>query len=374
MIGTHATLDNGVTIFQATDELIDKSNIYCEFPWCPPSGRCFVYVRQAIGDAVNPSEFVMCQFGSWEKQVIGRGHAATIANGGLFYYQRRDERGQSEFIRVNLETGAATAIPLPAGIPAGARLDISPGERYIAYNQVLSYSPQLFAIGLADLQTGACEIIHTDPDICNTHHQFEPGEGKLLMVQHNRGCRFTPEGKLDLLVGPEGATLFMLEIPSGNVIRLQVGPPYTASISGHETWIGKTGEMLLTLNLQEDYDLGKGPIVGIRADSPAQTYCAPLQLNHIGIEPSGRVFCGDAFEPDTIYIGSTLTNRTTAVCPSQATYQRAKARGANFDSHPHAYISPDLKWVVYNSDVTGVQQIYCAAIPPEMIEGLLRTG
>ena len=371
MLGMVEELHNGVVVYQATDEATDKSNIYCEFPWCPPDSHCFVYACHLPEHAPNSIEYVACDFRTWEKWVVGRGSAATMANGGKFYYSRINAKGRREFVRVDLETEEEGIIDLPDGIPP-SRLDISPGERYVAYNQVLSYDPPRFGIGLVDLHTGEFGIIHEDPYICNPHHQFEPGEGKLLMVQHNRGCRFTREGQRELLVGPEGATLFALEIPSGKVHRLEVGPPYTYSISGHETWIGATGEMLLTLNVQEDYDFGKGPIVGVRPGQPARIIGPGWEMNHIGIEPSGRIFCGDAYDPDLIVIGSPVTNKVLGVCPARASYQRARNRPqpAYADSHPHAYITPDCKWVVFNSDRTGVQQVYAAAIPPAMIKEL----
>lgn len=368
MIGPIEEHPNGVIVYQVTDEAADKCNIYCEYPWCPPDASRFVYVREAGDGDPNGAEFVACDFGNWEKRVIGRGTGGcSMANNGKFYYTRTAADGRSELVRVDLDSLVSTLIPLPAGMPVGASPCVGLGERYIAYSQVISYRPQCFGVGLADLQTGACEIIHTDPYICNQHLQFEPGEGKLLMVQHNRGCRFTPDGKMELLVGPEGCTLFLLEIPNGAVHRLQVGPPYTASLSGHETWLGNTGEVLASLNLPEDYDLGKGPVIGVRPGQPARTCCAPLQVNHIGIEPSGRTFCGDAYDPDLIVLGSPWTDRMEPVCPARASYRRGRQRPARYDSHPHAYLAPDRRWVVFNSDRDGVQQIYCARIPEEMI-------
>ncbi len=373
MTGPVEELVNGVVVHQATDEPADKHNIYCEYPWCPPDSHGFVYARHAPAHAPNSTELVACEFGTWRKHHIGYASSGlTMANGGKLYYSRIHPRGRRELVRVDLETDRSDVLSLPDGIPDHGRLDIAPGERFVAYHTACSYRPQRFAIGLADLDNGTCEIIHEDPDICNPHHQFEPGEGRLLMVQHNRGCRFSPDGKCEQLVGKEGATLFLLGIPDGTVTRLQVGPPHTHSISGHETWIGTTKEILLTLNIQEDYAHGKGPIVGIRPGTPARTICPPWQMNHVGIEPSGRIFCADTFAPDEIIIGSPATNRAAVVCPARASYRRAHERGAWSDSHPHAYISPDLKWVVFNSDRTGTQQIHAAAIPPEMITSLLQ--
>lgn len=375
MKGPIEELANGVVVHQATDEPQDKHNIYCEYPWCPPGSGCFVYARHAPEHAPNATELVGCEFGSWRTWTVGFASGGmTMANGGKLYYSRVGAGGGRELVRVDLDAGRSELLSLPAGVPAGARLDIGPGERYVIYSLALSYRPQLFGIGLADRETGRCDVIHTDPSICNTHHQLEPGERRVLMVQHNRGCRFSADGTRELLVGKEGATLFLLGILDGAVTRLQVGPPYTYSISGHETWIGTTREILLTLNVPEDYDRGKGPIVGISAGSPSREICAPWQMNHIGIEPSGRLFCADTFRPDEIIIGSPLTNRSAVVCPARTSYLRAHGRGAWSDSHPHAYVSPDLKWVVFNSDRTGTQQVYCASLPAELVAPLLIQG
>ncbi len=371
--------ENGVVVYQATDEEADKSNIYCEFPWCPPDSHCFVYVRHAPEHAPNVCEFVACDFGTWEKRLIGRGHGGeTMANGGKFYYKRFNDKGGQEFVRCDLEANTSVVMDLPGGVPESASFAVSKGERYLAFRKDPSYDPQVFGVGIADLQTGTCEIIHEDPWICNQHLLFEPSEGKQLLVQHNRGCVFAPDGTMERLVGEEGCTLFLLSVPDGEVTRLKVGPPYTASLSGHETWLGDSGEIIATLNYVEDYDYGKGRIVGIRAGGDHREICAPWELNHIGIEPSGRIFCGDAYRPDEIVIGSPRTDKAVVVCPSRASYNRARRRTGGqdltFDSHPHAYISPDRKWVVFNSDRTGIQQIYAAAISPEMIVGLEEEG
>ena len=368
-------LPNGVSVYQATDETVDKCNIYCEFPWCPPDSHCFVYVRHAPEHDPNPMEYVSCDFGTWEKRVVGRGRGGhTMANGGKFYYKRVVSDDAQEFVECDLEKETSRVIELPEGVPTGGSFDISRGGRYVAFSKPLSFDPQMFGVGIADLERGTAEIIHEDPYICNTHLQFEPSEGKQLMVQHNRGCVFTPDGERDLLCGKEGCTLFLLSVPEGEVTRLQVGPPYTASLSGHETWLGQSGELIATLNYIEDYDYGKGRIVGVRPGEPHREICTPWELNHIGIEPSGRVFAGDAYMPDEIIIGSPKTNKALLVCQAKSTYNRAARREGTctFDSHPHAYISPDRKWVVFNSDRTGTQQIYAAEIPVSMVEELER--
>ncbi len=367
-------LPNGVAVHQATEEPTDKSNIYCEYPWCPPDSHCFVYGRHVPEHAPNSMEYVICDFGTWDKRALGRGGGRIMANGGKFYYWRYSGKISRELVEFDLEKEAERVIDVPDGVPTNGSFDISVGSRYLAFSKPLSFDPQMFAVGIADLERGTVEIIHEDPYICNTHLQFEPAEGKQLMIQHNRGCVFATDGTVKLLCGTEGCTLFLLSVPDGAVTRLPVGPPHTASLSGHETWLGPTGELVATLNYTEDYDYGKGRIIRVKAGEPHKEVCTPWELNHIGVEPSGRVFAGDAYMPDEVVIGSAATNRAAVVCQAKSTYNRGHRRGGSgeyvLDTHPHAYISPDLKWAVFSSDRTGVQQVYAAAIPKEMIEAI----
>lgn len=365
-IGHVESFDNGVEVFQVTAESVPTCNIYCEFPWCSPDSRWFVYSRLVEPGAANPLEYVACEAGNWETRVIGRstGHPAMVS--GRFCFRRTADRGRAEWVMVDLGRWTEEAVSLPADILPASRIDMSADGRYLAYNRPVSFASQRFAIRLLDLRTGDVATLHEDPWICNPHHQFEPSEGRLLMVQHNRGCRYLADGRMEVLCGPEGCTLFLLTVPDGRVIRLPVGPPSTPSLSGHETWIGGTRELIATLNLTEDYHFGKGPIVGITPEGRVRPICDPWQMNHIGMEPSGRVFCADAFEPDVILLGSPRTDRAVVVCPARTSYRRGAV-----DAHPHAYILPDLRHVIFNSDRTGSVQVYAARLPRSLVEAVL---
>jgi len=56
------TLPNGVEVFQATDESVPVSNIYCEFPWCSPDSTRFVFSRLVDKEDPNSIEYVACEF------------------------------------------------------------------------------------------------------------------------------------------------------------------------------------------------------------------------------------------------------------------------------------------------------------------------
>lgn len=365
MIGLVEELPNGVNVFQATYNDVIKSNIYCEFPWCPPDSHGFVYQQSNPEHAPNTREFVFCDFGTWEKHVVGRGSGDCTMSRGRLYFQRTNEKNRRELVRADLTSGEEQVWDIPDGVPVTSRMGISCDDRYIAYSERISWSPQRFGIGICDLHNGQTDLICEDPWLNNSHLQFEPGKGRQLLIQHNRGSVYTPDGKCEVLVGPEGCTLFLLDVPDGKITRLPLGPPDTASCSGHEAWLGESGDVILTLNIVEDYDHGKGPIMLAKPDGTTQQLCAPWEMNHIGSVPSGRIFCADTYHPDEIIIGSPYTDKVAVVCTAQTSYQRSP-----YDSHPHAYISPDLKWVIFNSDRSGGPQVYCAAVPPEMIAEL----
>ena len=360
--------DNGVTVYQVTETPGIKSNIYCEIAWCSPDSSTFVYQKQNPEEAPNSTEFILCEFGTWEEKSLGKGGGAqrgpSITQKGTFFY-RREAGDVQEFLRADFATGETEVLyEFPGGFQTLGRISVSEDERYCAYGVVFSYAPQRFGVELLDLKTGTRELIVEDPFICNPHTQFEPGEGKQIMVQHNRGCRFLPDGTRVLLVGPEGATEFLVDISDGKITRLQIGPPFTPRTTGHEAWIGNTKEFLVSVSPVGSCSPENGNLLGVRAGAPARTVSSGYRFGHVGTSRCGRYFACDDGRTGEVIIGSIRTGKNALVCRSESSF------GSEQHTHPHPYLSPDLKWVVFNSDHPGDPQIHAASIPPEMIEGL----
>lgn len=355
--------EDTAAVYQATDETLSKSNIYCEIPYCSSDSRVFVYQRRHPDRAPNTTEYVACEFGTWKTHVIGSGLGApAMSHAGIFYYRHvRDDEAQ-DLVRVDLATGEARTIyTFPENFQPKGLGTISPDERYYAYGVTISFDPQMFGIELVDIENDTRDIIHTDPYICNPHTQFEPSEGKQVMVQHNRGCRYTPDGTRELLVGPEGASEFLLDIPDGTVTRLAVGPPDTPSSTGHEAWIGDTKEILFSVSATVDEARETGNLYAVRAGSPARIVSKGYRFSHVNTSVCGRFFCCDDTQTSDVIVGSTRTGKNARVCCSEASF------GSSQDTHPHPYLSPDLEWVVFNNDSSGQTQICAAQLP----EGLL---
>jgi len=373
-------LDNGVTVYQVTDDPRLKCNIYCERPYCSPDGRRFLYARQTAGPDVREAttwrqfsrssdwEFVLCEFDSWEERVVGCGHlAGSVAYDGGFYYDRLVEAGR-EVVRIDLTTGEErTACVLPAEVERLGHPTVSKDGRHLAYGRALSYDPQRFAVELADLRTGERRILCEDPFICNTHAQFEPAEGKRILVQHNRGCRFAPDGRMLALLGEEGCTIFLVDL-EGGITRLPVGPPHTTSLTGHQAWIGETGEIIMTVRPEGEFVPERGNILCLRPGEETYRQIARgRRMNHIGTTPCGRYFCADGGKTQEIILGSPASGETVLVCHSRTSYG---AKGFGQCGHPHAYLSPDYRWVVFNSDRTGRPEIYAARVPADLTAAL----
>ena len=361
--------DNGVVVYQVTEESLLKSNIYCELPYCSADSRIFVYERKNPEHAPNSTEYVTCEFGIWKAEVAGRGLGGpAMTHAGVLYYRRVARSGEQELVRLDLCSGESEVIlNFPESFQPRGLGAMSPDQRYYAYGVTLSYTPQMFGIELADLKAGTREVVNTDPDICNPHTQFEPAEGKQIMVQHNRGCEFKPDGTRVKLIGEQGATEYLVDIPDGKVTRLQVGRPHTPPISGHESWIAGTGEILLTVVAQGDYE--RSNLLGVRAGSPPRTITGGHCLNHVSTSPCGRFFfCDEAYGGRKLVIGSIETGKNTVVCDSRNTSGEAQ------NTHAHPYLSPDLRWLVFNSNRSGEPQIHVATVPPEIIADLETGG
>ena len=359
---------NGVTVYQVTTDTHEKSNIYCELPYCSADSRVFVYEQKNPDTDPNTTEYVQCEFGSWKTRVIGRGLGGPgMTHKGIFFYRRIVPGKCQELVRIDLGTGEERVIfEFPEDFKSRGLGTMSPDKRYYAYGVTLGYAPQMFGIELVDLQKGARDIINTDPDICNPHTQFEPTEGKYIMVQHNRGCEFKPDGTRVKLVGDQGATEYLVRIPDGEVTRLQVGPPHTPGITGHEAWIAGTGDILMSVRAADDYAPEKGNLIRIGPGKTPERVGTPgFRYNHVGTSPCGQYFfCDDWRGASKLVVGNLKTRKTAVICEAHTSMQQAQ------NTHGHPYMSPDCKWLVYNSDRSSRPQIHVASIPPELIAGL----
>jgi len=103
---------------------------------------------------------------------------------------------------------------------------------------------------------------------------------------------------------------------------------------------------------------------------PGEAEARPLapgyRLNHISVSVCGRFYVGDAtgLEGVPLVVGSVRTGRSAIVCFSETT------PGSPQWIHTHLYITPDNGSLIFNSDRSGVPQVYRLVLPAGLLEGL----
>lgn len=360
----------GADIWQVTTEEMSQSNIYCEVPYCSRDSRYFVYARTNPDLKVNRTEFMVVELGTWKQYRLDTARSLSgcaMSHDGLFYYIQQADDGGAVLKRADLSDGATTEVyRFQEGLSIRSLGTVTTDRRYYAGGTMTEPGWKTFDVALVDLEKGDQSILDRDPFILNPHPQFEPGKGRTLMIQHNRGGKFSADGKLERLVGTEGATLYVLSVPEGKRTELQVGKPFTTPCTGHEAWIADTEEMLLSVSARGDFAQEKGCLLGVRAGQPARVVGRGYRFNHVGVSRCGRLFsCDDWQGPFRIVIGSIRTGKSAVVCESKTQPSRSQS------THPHAYLTPDLKWVIFNSNRSGPAHVYAARVPDGMVKGLL---
>jgi len=375
MTATSTQLDNGVTVYQVTSDEQRKDNIYCERSYCTPDSRYFVFQRY-LGpggdyDWKYHAEFIACEFGTWKTHSLGTGIShPDVSQQGSLYHVRSTDNGEHELVRVEIATGHSQVIRIAGGIKPLTGMSVCPNDRYIAYGIHISDNPLMFGIELVDLQTGEKRIVCKHPEICNAHPQIEPGRGDCILVQQNIGCRYDPAAKPNPWHYGSGATLFIVSIKDGSITPMQIGPPHTARCSGHQQWIGSSRQVLATL-LPTKWTVGaEDTLMAVGSEGPARLVSRDF-WGHVNVSPCGRYFCCDNGLTGGLFVGSTANGRYVHICDSSPWEEKlAKAFGQRADSH--AYLSPDLKWMVFQSCQSGMPQITVASIPSSLLTSLAK--
>jgi hypothetical protein len=337
------------------------ASIYGERSWCSRDSRYFVYLRHNENLwGRNKTEIMVVELGTWQRQrldiTVGRPGLA-ISHDGVFYYLKHFAADdQVCLMRVDLAKGSPAKVHPIKGFVMSLGTASTDG-RYYAYGTVLDPKWKLFGMTLVDLKTGTETILDRDPDLCNPHPHFEPGEGKCMLIQHNRGCKISPEGERIRIVGPQGATLYLLSVPDGKRTPLRVGKPHTAPISGHEVWAGATKEIWMTA----------GDLWAVRQGQDARRVTKGFSFVHVHASRCGRVFlCGNHRGEYDLVLGSARTGRTAVVCSARTRTDGPPRTIKN--THPRPYLTPDLKWAIFLSNRSGAPQVHAASVPEGLVE------
>ncbi len=361
--------DSGAEIAQVTSAAFIHTNIYPEAKVFTPDSESFVYARFLSLD--TPKQWWLCHLPDFELRPLGEpGHLfgpALTPDGEHLICTKCTEHGL-EISRVSVVSGQSETLVGGLAYDRPYSLgSIDPHGR--SYITGVRTGTRIWGILSIDIRTGAHGVLHEGEEIFNPHMQFEPSRGADILVQHNRGGRTDELGRTISLVGDEGATFYLIDRNGGNLRRLPIGKPHTAGVQGHQSWLGNTGAILSTLATGVQEAVEHGNLVtltpgeaGVHVISRGRHYCHPTGSR------DGRYFVADVRSDDEttgeIWLGSIATGAARRLHHSSASFGKPQY------SHPHPTFSPDAKTVLFNSDRTGLPQVYVARLPDGLLESL----
>lgn len=355
-IRTRTDSASGAKIIQLTSGPANSTNVYPEQRFTSADGSRIIIQREPFN---QQSQVWMCDLK--KKKILlpiseGKAVTANHRSNAIYYIVKGDK--ETKLMRLDIKSLTTCEVfTFPKG-ECPRKFAVSADERWIVCGP-FKISNGMFSLKRIDLATGKIEVLCKMKDIWNPHLQGDPGNPDNVLVQINRkGSLKGPR------TGPLGATLAVVNVKSGKVTPLPVGAPDTPLISGHEAWIGKTGSILFCVapgGVPEHINF-KGVYKITPGDKKAVQLTKGLPFNHIGISDDGRYFIVDDYKTWRIYVGSVKTGRYLELCDSKT------IQGSPQYTHAHPYMTPDNKYVIYNSIATGLGQVYAAKIPKGFLE------
>lgn len=346
----------GAAIEQLTSEPIISTNVYGEQRFSSADGTRIVLERRLFGQ--QPEVWVADLPRRRVARLIkGRPLAANAPLNAIYVL---DEE-QATLQRINLMKLTVSQIMQFDKDRLPQVLTVSPDEKWLVCGPY-PVGDNRFAIDRIDLATRTTTTLAQVQDAFNPHLQFDLASSEQLMIQINRRGTLhdAPDGQ------PLGATLAIMNVQDGKITPLPVGVPYTRPISGHETWVGLTGQLMFTV-APTDHPTLIGQ-TGVYLVKPGEDRARPVALgrpvNHLAVSDDGRYFVVDEIVTYRLWIGSVATGKMAMLCDSHTRQGRPQY------THAHPYMTPDNQHVIFNSNVTGVPQVYSARIPEGFLEAL----
>jgi len=373
---------SGAMITRLTSAVMSNINIYCEQPYTNPAGTRIAIMRSHYADPrIPPYELCVIDLNTLklitiEKKCLSN-FIATAGWSGILYYLDESLR----LIKFSMDSLEKQIILDNWHMPDHFVLhSASPDGKYLI--GTLYDENFISSIIRVDLLNGTCNKIFEHYELL-THLQFNPVNGKDILVQINRGMQLNHLHEVrtvpDKKATGTGATHAIIDVNGNNYRPLPIGEPITASSSGHSAWIADTARIGVTTHfndmahagdLDNRYPTGNFFVIAPEETKP-QVFHAPChRFNHVSISKCGKYFVSDSYcygLPGSIPL--VIGNIKTGKCRIAISNCGAQGGGPAC-SHPHPYLTADNKHIIYNADPTLICHVYKAHIPDEFYESL----
>lgn len=362
---------SGLPIYQLTNEPLVSTNIYPEAPISTHDGKYFIFSRRL--PLSNHYQYWVADTDThWIRQVTDEEKAsAPIFNpkDSCFYYLENNNLIRiipEDFSRELLFNVDSTFSPTHGAlIPAGGLRAFDKTGRFSVFAARTANNHMVTV--LLDIENNTIRIAYDDPEALNPHPQISQNDHPQLLMQVNNGIQFDAEGNLLALVGEKGASLVICEIDGSHPVELNVGFNLLERIQGHQCWVGNENKVITTMHRRRTTDSewiqDRIVTISVKENKPAVISEGP-GFTHIHTDPEGRFWISDCNKTGDIYIGSLETGNFKLVCQSKSSFGSAQ------ETHPHPFFIGNKNTIGWNSDRTGISQIYFTKIPNEFFENL----
>lgn len=242
--------------------------------------------------------------------------------------------GARELLKVDLLSLEETVV---------AELPAKPYTHNLSFGAIDEEGKVYFSSGLddygngvtfrVDLQTGKSNLLFEGE--YQNHHHVDP-QGSTLYFGENKktGC-------IRYLVGADGANL----------------REYKYDQFAHHTWLGRTGLMQGCL-----LPPGNALVTYREGDPEHKVLASGRYYWHSSASRNAEWIVADTNWPrEGIFLLHVPTGNVSFVCDPQSSCSHPQW------THPHPCLSQNMRFVFFNSDLTGVGQTYLAELTPEFL-------
>jgi len=360
-------------VHQLTSSSLISNNVYGEQPYTSPDGKRIAVLRRYdwtldVGAALLVADLEFLKLTVIEP--LGRVEGVTNSAWTEWIYYWTREGNACELWRVSLLTLEKEKLhECGADHPAiGIRSTVSPDFRWIA--GTVRNADGTHSLARFDVKRGKWETIYESADPLS-HVQYNPDTGAELVCQVNRGWRMA-NGRWTK-IEYDSVGLIVLDADGGRCREIPMGLPLTRGGTGHECFIPGTGRVLFTTRADPERksELGETTlfVAAPGEDRPTPVPAPGYVFNHVSASRCGTYFVADSYHdgppgPVPLIVGNLKTGRLRALVETGAS-----CGGAQY-THPHPYFTADNRHAIYNSDATGVGQVYEATVYEDFLESL----
>jgi len=389
-----------VEVFQlTTEENVASSHIYMEAQIFTPDARRFLVHRSAHPHGSDPRDpehrYLICDLENGGELIpitdeLGATAPSVSPDGETLYYfvnETEVGRGKLALKKVGMDgTGRDTVLVIDAPLPG---TDFRPSRPYplstiSSDGRRLAVSAFLgdgqtedapWGLLVFDLGKATVALILDGQSWCNVHPQYcrstDPQEGRDILIQENHGNQCRPDGTCVRLTGGNGADIHVIRDDGTRMRDLPWGRDGNEFCQGHQCWIGRTGRAITSTGTRQPPSarliagkpvdhvghLGKGTPGGWRNDLTREV---PVpDYYHFATDIAGRWFITDAGPRDqggAVWVAELSEDEEEPL----RNYTFLLSPGSSWDknAHIHPFLSPDGKTGFFNSDESGILQVY----------------